>query len=86
MTVSLARALAPKIRVNAVAPGLIDGRWIRRGLGDAYDEIKRRFEEATPLGRVCTPDDVAAAVVSLITGSDLVTGQVLVCDGGYLIG
>jgi len=85
MTMSLARALAPKVRVNAVAPGLIDGRWVRRGVGDRYDDLKQRFEQATPLGRVCTPEDVAGAVLALITGPDMVTGQVLVCDGGYLL-
>jgi 3-oxoacyl-[acyl-carrier protein] reductase len=85
MTISLARALAPEIRVNAVAPGFIDGRWLRGGLGAAYDGAKALFEQLLPLGRVCQPEDVAAAILGLITGSDLVTGQVLVCDGGLLI-
>jgi 3-oxoacyl-[acyl-carrier protein] reductase len=86
LTVALARALAPQIRVNAVAPGFITGRWLEQGLGAAYDVVKQAAERRAPLGRVSTPEDVAAAIVSLITGSDMVTGQILVCDGGMLIG
>jgi NAD(P)-dependent dehydrogenase (short-subunit alcohol dehydrogenase family) len=78
--------LAPQIRVNAVAPGFITGRWLEQGLGAAYDVVKQAAERRAPLGRVSTPEDVAAAIVSLITGSDMVTGQILVCDGGMLIG
>ena len=85
LTLTLARALAPKIRVNAVAPGFITGRWLAGGLGDAYDAIKGAMEARAPLGRVCDPEDVAAAILSLITGSDLVTGQIVAVDGGMLI-
>ena len=85
LTLTLARALAPKIRVNAVAPGFITGRWLAGGLGDAYDAIKGAMEARAPLGRVCDPEDVAAAILSLITGSDLVTGQIVAVDGGLLI-
>lgn len=85
MTVTLARALAPKIRVNAVAPGFINGRWLRAGIGDAYEGVKAATAERLPLGRVCEPEDIAEAILSLITGSDLVTGHVLPCEGGMLI-
>lgn len=85
LTVILARTLAPRIRVNAVAPGFITGRWLADGLGDAYENIKKAMEARSPLGRVCDPEDVAAAIVSLVTGSDLVTGQVLPVEGGMLI-
>ena len=85
LTVILARALAPKIRVNAVAPGFITGRWLAQGLGPAYEPIKKAMEQRAPLKRVCEPDDVAAAILSLVAGSDLVTGQVLPVDGGMLI-
>jgi 3-oxoacyl-[acyl-carrier protein] reductase len=85
LTIALARTLAPQIRVNAVAPGFITGRWLEQGFGAAYEKIKRSFERGLPLGQVCQPEDVADAVVSLICGSDLVTGQVLVVDGGMLI-
>ena len=86
LTIALARTMAPKIRVNAVAPGFITGRWLRDGYGEHYEAVKRMAEKRNPLGRVCDPDDVAAAILSLLTGSSMVTGQVLVCDGGMLIG
>jgi 3-oxoacyl-[acyl-carrier protein] reductase len=86
LTVALARTLAPKIRVNAVAPGFITGRWLEQGLGSSYETMKRAVQRKNALGKVCEPDDVAAAILSLLTGSDLVTGQVLVCDGGMLVG
>jgi 3-oxoacyl-[acyl-carrier protein] reductase len=86
MTLALARVLAPKIRVNAVAPGFIEGEWLKEGLGPAYEPLKQAFEQRSPLGRVCRPEDVADAIVSLITGSDLVTGQVVPVEGGMLLG
>lgn len=86
LTIALARSLAPQIRVNAVAPGFITGRWLEQGFGDAYEGVKRTVARACPLQKVSDPEDVAAAVMSLITGSTMVTGQVLVCDGGMLIG
>lgn len=86
MTVSLARILAPNIRVNSVAPGFIADDWTQKGLKDRYEDAKNGHESKAVLGKVCQPDDVAAAVVSLITGSDLITGQTLVCDGGATIG
>jgi len=86
LTIALARALAPRIRVNAVAPGFIEGEWLAQGLGAAYQPIKQAMEARAALHRVCKPQDVAAAILSLITGSDLVTGHVLPCEGGMLIG
>jgi NAD(P)-dependent dehydrogenase (short-subunit alcohol dehydrogenase family) len=85
LTITLARALAPKIRVNAVAPGFITGRWLQGGLGEAYEPVKAALEARAPLRRVCEPEDVAAAILGLITGSDLVTAQILTIDGGMLI-
>jgi 3-oxoacyl-[acyl-carrier protein] reductase len=85
VTVSLARTLAPHIRVNGVAPGFITGRWLENGLGANYEAVKQSFEQSLPLGKVCTPEDVAACIVSLITGSQLVTGQTLVVDAGMMI-
>ena len=85
LTVSLARTLAPHIRVNGVAPGFIAGRWTQGGLGPHYDRIKQAYEQTLPLGRVCEPSDVADCILSLITGSVLVTGQTLTVDSGMTI-
>jgi len=86
LTLTLARVLGPAIRVNGVAPGFIDGEWLQQGLGEAYEAIKGAMLAKSPLDAVCTPDDVAEAVVSIITGSDLVTGHVLPVEGGMLLG
>jgi len=85
LTVSLARTLAPQIRVNGIAPGFIDGRWTQAGLGTKFDSIKQAYEKTLPLGRVCQPEDIADAIVSLITGSSLITGQTLTVDAGMMI-
>ena len=85
LTVTLARVLGPTIRVNAVAPGFIDGEWLAGGLGAAYEPVKQAMEQKAPLQRVCKPNDVADAILSLISGSDLVTGHVLPVEGGMLI-
>ena len=86
LTVTLARVFAPKIRVNAVAPGFITGRWLAEGLGEGvYDAVKGAMEARAPLGKVCDPEDVADAILSLVTGSELVTGQILPVEGGMLI-
>ncbi len=85
MTVALARTLAPKIRVNAVAPGFIDTRWTRGYLGDNYEAHAQAVAETNPLGTICHPEDISAAILSLLCGSSLVTGQIVVVDAGTLI-
>jgi 3-oxoacyl-[acyl-carrier protein] reductase len=77
MTKSLARAFAPDVRVNAVAPGPVLTRW----LAPHMDRVNR-YVEATPMRRAATPDDIADAVAFLALGTTLVTGQVLIVDGG----
>lgn len=86
MTVSMARALGPNIRVNCVAPGFIEGDWLKAGLGKHYEPVKAANEAKAVLGKVCTSDDVADAIMTFIQGSNLVTGQTVVVDGGMLIG
>jgi 3-oxoacyl-[acyl-carrier protein] reductase len=80
VTKSLARAFAPEVRVNAVAPGPILTRW----LAD-YPDMVERAVQATPLQRAATPDDIADTVVYLALDTSLTTGQVLVVDGGRTI-
>jgi 3-oxoacyl-[acyl-carrier protein] reductase len=82
MTSWLAIALAPEVRVNAVNPGLVATRWFRQPFGeDAAVAQEEAFANRTPLRRVATPEEVSQAVMGLI-GSDAVTGQHLVVDGG----
>jgi pteridine reductase len=79
LTKALARALAPDIAVNAVAPGAVL-------LPDDWDEEAREhIRKTTPLARLGDPADVVAAVRFLLAGTDYVTGTVLVVDGGRLI-
>ena len=54
-------------------------------MGASEKTVKKAMEAKSPLGRVCDPEDVSAAIVGLITGSDLVTGVVLPVEGGMLI-
>lgn len=80
LTKSLAKAFAPEVRVNAVAPGPVQTRW----LADHQDMVEAAMS-VTPLKRPATPEDVADATVFLADGNTLVTGQVLVIDGGRTI-
>jgi 3-oxoacyl-[acyl-carrier protein] reductase len=82
LTRGLAVALAPDVRVNAVAPAFTDTDWMRSHYGSAYDESVGRAAQTIPLGRVAAPEDVADAIVSLALGSRFVTGQTLLVDGG----
>lgn len=79
LTKALARALAPDIAVNAVAPGAVL-------LPEDWDDKSRvHIRETTPLERLGTPADVVAAVRFLLADTDYATGTVLVVDGGRLI-
>jgi 3-oxoacyl-[acyl-carrier protein] reductase len=77
LTRSLARVLGPAVRVNAIAPGVVDTRWM---------EGQRQHLEAaiamTPLKRVAAPEDVAEVALALVTASDFITGQTILVDGG----
>ena len=85
MTRSLAVALAPRVRVNAIAPAFTDTEWMRNHFGAEYDERVARAARSIPLGRIGRPEDMAAAIVGLVTGGDFVTGQTLLVDGGLSI-
>lgn len=78
LTRTLAQALAPDVRVNAVAPGLVDTPWT------AGWESNQAIVARTPLGRAATPEDIADAVVFLAR-AQFATGQVLAVDGGLTL-
>src|SRR4051812_5405778 len=80
LTKSLAKAFAPEVRVNAVAPGPVQTRW----LADHQDMVESAMK-LTPLQRPATADDVAAVALFLAEETSLMTGQVLVVDGGRTI-
>jgi len=86
LTRLLAVALAPRVRVNAVAPAFTDTGWMRDHFGEAYAETVERAAARYPLRRIATPDDVAAAILGLVRGGDFVTGQTLLVDGGLSLG
>jgi 3-oxoacyl-[acyl-carrier protein] reductase len=83
LTQLLALNLAPEVRVNAVAPGWMEGDWMKRMLGDRYDDLMARRAKSTPLRRCATAEDVAEVIVNLITSNRFVNGETVVIDGGY---
>jgi NAD(P)-dependent dehydrogenase (short-subunit alcohol dehydrogenase family) len=82
MTKSLAMELGPgKIRVNAIAPGLVETRFAQALVDD--EAIRSHFVARTFLGRHAQPDEIAGAAVYLLAeASSYVTGQTIVVDGG----
>jgi 3-oxoacyl-[acyl-carrier protein] reductase len=77
-TKSLALALAPEIRVNAIAPGFIDTPWTA-----SFKEDFRQFHiEATPMKRMGKPADIAEVALALAVSAGFLTGQTIVVDGG----
>ena len=83
LTRTLALALGPEIRVNAVAPGWMEGDWMKRMLGENYDRLMERRARLTPLKRCVTADDVAESMMTLVAGNRFVTGEIVVVDGGF---
>jgi 3-oxoacyl-[acyl-carrier protein] reductase len=82
MTRALAVALAPAVRVNCVAPAFTDTPWMSEHFGAAYQDVIAKASAGYPLQRIATPDDIASAILGLISGGDFVTGQTLIVDGG----
>jgi ketoreductase RED2 len=76
MTVLLAKVVGPEVRVNAVAPGLVDTPWT-----EDWDVVREVVRQVAPLKRSGQPDDVAKVILAL-AGAAYVTGQVVVVDGG----
>ena len=83
LTRTLAWNLGPEIRVNAVAPGWMEGDCMKRMLKDKYEDLMGKRAKATPLKRVVTADDVAETMMSLIQANRFVTGEIIVIDGGF---
>jgi 3-oxoacyl-[acyl-carrier protein] reductase len=82
MTRSLGRALAPSIRVVSVSPGWVLGEYAER----MPPEVLEAQREATPLGRLATADDVAAAVSAVVGDLPFTTGSIITVDGGRPLG
>ena len=81
LTRSLARTLAPDVRVNAVAPGFVDSPWNK----DWPADRRAASIERTPLKRACKPEDIAETIFFLCAGGAMITGQTIIVDGGLTL-
>ena len=79
LTRLMANVLGPEVRVNAVAPGLVETPWT-----ETWDVIHEAVSERAPLGRSATPEDCAAAVFGILRAG-YQTGDVVVVDGGLTL-
>jgi 3-oxoacyl-[acyl-carrier protein] reductase len=87
LTLSLARALGPEVRVNAVAPGMVDSPWLRNGLGpERFTAMRANYESSSALASLVSPEDVAQTVFYLGAVASKTTGEVHVVDGGRRLG
>jgi 3-oxoacyl-[acyl-carrier protein] reductase len=85
MTLSLAHALAPEIRVNGVCPGFIQTRWTKGFLGDRYESVKENVEKASLINKTSLPEDIAKGIIYLAIDAVTTSGQLLTIDGGQLV-
>ena len=86
LTVGLARALGPQIRVNAIAPGFVESPWLKAGLGEArYETQAALWRDTAALAATIEPEDVADAAWWLGAGAAKTTGEVLLVDAGFRI-
>jgi 3-oxoacyl-[acyl-carrier protein] reductase len=81
LTQNLARALAPEVRVNAIAPGAVDSSW----MVEWTNEERQQSIERALLKRRCQPKDLAEVIVFLGFGAAMVTGQTVTVDGGLTL-
>jgi 3-oxoacyl-[acyl-carrier protein] reductase len=87
LTLVLARVLGPRIRVNVVAPGMVDSPWLRNGLGpERFEAMLRTYESASALSTLVSPEDVAETIYYLGAIASKTTGEVHVVDGGRRLG
>jgi 3-oxoacyl-[acyl-carrier protein] reductase len=82
LTKNLARALGPKVRVNAIAPGAVDSAW----MVEWTEEQRTASIEKALLKRRCTTEDLARTIVFLGFDAPMITGQTIVVDGGMSLG
>lgn len=80
LTKSLARVMAPEVRVNSIAPGVVLTRWV-----EGQEDHVQRLAEGSPMGRVATAEDISEVAYALITQAGFVTGQSIVVDGGMFM-
>jgi 3-oxoacyl-[acyl-carrier protein] reductase len=80
LTKSLARVMAPEVRVNSIAPGVVLTRWV-----EGQEDHVQRLAEGSPMGRIATAEDVSEVAYALITQASFVTGQSIVVDGGMFM-
>ena len=83
MTAGLARALGPGIRVNAIAPGMVETSWLKSGLGDSYDRTERAYKKVAALEAVVSPEEVAETAWYLGAAATKTTGEILLIDAGW---
>jgi 3-oxoacyl-[acyl-carrier protein] reductase len=87
MTVALARALAPEIRINAVCPGLVDTEWhSKRFSEEEYKSFLEKYEKTVPLKEAATPEDIAETILWLLSSARLITGETILVDAGLHLG
>lgn len=87
LTMSLAKALAPEVRVNAILPGMIATQWFAKGIGETKAAaLRERAESRSALGAVCSAEDVAAGIVYLALDAKKMTGVMMEMDAGAALG
>ena len=80
VTKSLARVLAPDVRVNSIAPGIVMTRWV-----EGHEDHVEKLSAETPLGRAASPEDIAELIYAYSHHAEFVTGQNIVIDGGMFM-
>jgi 3-oxoacyl-[acyl-carrier protein] reductase len=87
MTKCFARTFGPEIRVNGVAPGAVDTRWLHKGMGEkGFEALRESLRHTTPLQEMVTAEDVANAILWLVQDARMMTGETIKLDGGQHLG
>jgi NAD(P)-dependent dehydrogenase (short-subunit alcohol dehydrogenase family) len=87
LTLTLARVLGPQIRMNVVAPGMVDSPWLRNGLApERFEAMLRSYQAASALGTLVLPEEVAETIYYLGAVASKTTGEVHLVDGGRRAG